>query len=90
MQPDQIAALRRQYTDQYVVVDPGQPELARFAGLVGQIRTVNMTGRALVQFQGEDRGWYDIGVDFLKIVDKPAPPPPAKKEPAAKKDAPAT
>ena len=31
-----------------------------------------MSGRALVEFDGNSNiGWYDIGLDFLKIVDKP-------------------
>ena len=53
-----------------------------------------MSGRALVEFDGNNNiGWYDIGLDFLKIVDKPAPkaaeakeakPAPAAKPAAAK------
>jgi hypothetical protein len=87
MQPDEIEKLQQQYTDQYVVVDAARPELARFAGMPGQIKTVNMNGRALVQFDGADVGWHDIALDALKITDKPAPPP--VKETAAKKPAPA-
>jgi len=86
---DDIDELRGRYTDQYVMVDATQPELARFANLVGQVRTVNMSGQALVQFDGPDRAWYDIAPAYLRIVDKPAPPPekPAKvaKEPAKPK-----
>ena len=51
-------ALKREWTDQYVEVNPGRPELARFRGVVGRVVTVNHNGKALVDFQ--DGGWYDI------------------------------
>ena len=91
MLPEQVEQLQRQYTGQYVVVDARRPELARFHNRVGQIKTVNMSGRALVEFDGEaDRGWYDFAPDCLKVVDKP--PPKADKEkpapPAAAKPGP--
>src|SRR5690349_16573721 len=86
---DEIDSLKQQYTDKYVVVDDSRPELARFRGLPGQIKTVNMSGRALVEFEAYNNiGWYDIGLEFLKVVDKPAPKPagehakPAKAAPA--------
>jgi hypothetical protein len=87
MQPHEIEKLQQQYTDQYVMVDAARPELARFAGIPGQIKTINMNGRALVQFDWADLGWHDIALDWLKIIDKPAPPP--VKETAAKKPVPA-
>jgi len=68
----QIEELKRQYTDKYVVVDAALPELARFKDRLGQVKTVNMNGRALVEFAGDNRGWFDIAPEFLKIVDKPA------------------
>ena len=35
---------------------------------------------ALVQFEGENnRGWYDIGLEQLKVVEKPQPKPAATK-----------
>ena len=84
MFPEQVEQLRRQYTDKYVVVDATRPELARFGKSVGQIKTINMSGRALVQFERDNnRGWYDIELDFLKVVDKP-PPKPVEKKPASK------
>ncbi len=52
------AALKREWTDQYVEVNPEQPELKRFAGVVGRVVTVNWNNRAVVDFQ--DGGWYDI------------------------------
>jgi hypothetical protein len=80
---DQIEQLKRQYTDQYVVVDERRPELARFRGATGQVKTVNMNGRALVQFEDyiANIGWYDIDLEFLKVVPKPDP---AAVAPAAK------
>jgi hypothetical protein len=89
---ERIEALKREYTDKYVVVDGNRPELARFDGQVGVIKTVNMNGRALVEFQDyiANIGWYDIDLDFLKVVSKPEPAAVAKVEkPAAKKAEPA-
>ena len=90
---DQIEALKRQYTDKYVVVDESRPELARFRGVTGIVKTVNMSGRALVEFQDyiANIGWYDIELDFLTVVAKPEPTaaaahgekPAAKAKPAA-------
>ena len=84
MHRDRVEKLRLEYTNQYVVVDRDVPELIRFQGKVGQVRTINVNGRALVEFEG-DRGRYDIELDYLKVVDKPKPKaPPAKAKPAAK------
>ena len=79
---EQIEKLKHEYTDKYVVVDARRPELARFAKTVGRVKTVNMSGRALVEFQemALNIGWFDIDVDYLKVVDKPKP----KEEPVAK------
>jgi hypothetical protein len=71
MLPDEVDRLRQQYTDQYVAADASRPELARFAGRVGQIKTINMNGRALVQFEGADRAWYDIELSHLRFTEKP-------------------
>jgi hypothetical protein len=69
---DQIVKLQQDFTDKYVVVDATIPELARFEGHVGQVKTVNMNGRALVQFDAWNNiGWYDIDVARLKVVPKP-------------------
>jgi hypothetical protein len=51
-------ALKQEWTDQYVEVNPACPELKRFAGVVGRVVTVNCNHKALVDFQ--DGGWYDI------------------------------
>src|SRR3954469_25811662 len=84
---DRIEQMKREYTDKYVVVDGTQPELARFRNVVGRVKTVNMNGRALVEFDDFhlNTGWHDIAPEYLKVVDKP-PPKPAKVE--AKKAAP--
>lgn len=69
---EHIENLKRIYTDQLVVVDDNRAELGRFQGLTGTVKTVNMSGRALVEFDGNNNiGWYDIDVDFLKLVDEP-------------------
>ena len=69
---EHIENLKRVYTDQLVVVDDNRPELGRFQGLTGTVKTVNMSGRALVEFNGNNNiGWYDIDVDFLKLMDEP-------------------
>ena len=87
----EIDKLKKDYTDKYVVVDDHRPELKRFQGMTGLIKTVNMNGRALVEFDAyQNIGWFDIELDFLKVVDKPAPEEKeekAAKKPAAKKPA---
>ena len=83
---ERIEELKHDYTDKYVVVDEARPELLRFKGAVGQIKTVNMSGRALVEFNTfANIGWYDIELDFLKVVD--APPPPVEEKKPEKKPA---
>jgi hypothetical protein len=87
---EQIEALKRQYTDKYVVVDESRPELKRFHGMTGQVKTVNMSGRALVEFDANlNIGWYDIDPVWLKLVDAPLPKPAEKDHKAEKKAAPA-
>lgn len=83
---EHIEKLKKEYTDKYVKVDDSQPELRRFKDDVGVVKTVNMSGRALVEFTAANNiGWYDIDVDYLSIVDKPTEKKPAAKEkPAAK------
>jgi hypothetical protein len=83
MLPERVEKLRLEYADQYVAVEGDLPRLARFKGKVGQVRTINVNGRALVEFE-DDRGRYDLELDYLKVVDKPKPkePPAAAKKPA--------
>jgi hypothetical protein len=77
---DQIEKLKQEYTDKYVVVDESRPELLRFKGMTGTVRTVNMNGRALVEFDANlNTGWFDIAIDFLNVIDKPLEKPEAPK-----------
>ncbi|HEY6565835.1 MAG TPA: hypothetical protein VIY86_15230, partial [Pirellulaceae bacterium] len=78
---EDIEELKRVYTDKYVVVDDTLPELRRFRGQTGLVKTVNMSGRALVMFDAfANIGWYDIDVGSLKFVDKPLPKETVKEE----------
>jgi hypothetical protein len=88
---DVVERLKKDWTDKYVVVDSPAPELSRFAQATGIVKTVNMNGRCLVEFdQYNNIGWYDIDPSALKVVPKPLPKPPeAKEKPAAKAAAPA-
>jgi hypothetical protein len=67
-----IEALKREWTDQYVVVNTVQPELKRFVGVVGRVVTVNWNGKAVIDFQ--DGAWYDIlaSSEFLTRADASA------------------
>ncbi|MCA9051131.1 MAG: hypothetical protein KDA89_20485, partial [Planctomycetaceae bacterium] len=61
--------LKREWTDRQVTVAGGVPELRRFSGLVGRVRTVNMNCRLLVEFNSSaDIGWYDIDPQFVRAV----------------------
>ena len=83
---EHIEKLKRDYTDKFVLVDDRCAELARFKGQTGRVKTVNMNGRALVEFDHYSNiGWFDIDVDFLKVIDRPPP----KEKKAAKADRPA-
>ena len=90
---EHIEKLKRDYTDRFVVIkDENRPELSRFQGQTGRVKTVNMSGKALVEFPNwANIGWYDIDVDYLKVVERPVPKAPEKKaaakKPAAKKAA---
>ena len=69
---ERIEELKHDYTDKYVVVDDLRPELRRFRGLTGTVKTVNMNGQALVEFDGRNNiGWYDIDIDFIKVIESP-------------------
>jgi hypothetical protein len=77
--------LKAQLTDKYVVVKHGVAELKRFESLTGVVKTVNMSGRALVQFDGPvDISWYDIDPQYLSVVDAPAKKAPADKHAGGK------
>lgn len=77
---EKIEKLKHEWTDKYVVVDGSRPELRRFDGYTGQVKTVNMSGRALVQFDAwSNIGWYDIELGYLQVVPKPDPAMAGKK-----------
>lgn len=79
---EHIGRLQQEYADKHVVVDEHRPELQRFQGLTGVVKTINMNGHALVQFDGYNNiAWYDIDVDYLRVV---APPAPQAAGPAAR------
>ena len=79
-----IERLKADWTDKHVVIDSRAPELARFAQATGIVKTVNMNGRCLVEFeQFNNTGWYDIDPTALKIVPKPVPKPAEAKPKAA-------
>jgi hypothetical protein len=59
--------LKREWTDQFVAVNPERPELKRFENIVGRVVTVNWNNKAVIDFQ--DGGWYDIGPEFLQKLD---------------------
>jgi hypothetical protein len=67
--PEQIDALKAQWTDKLVQVTTERPELRRFVGRVGRVVTVNFNGKALIDFA--DGAWYDITASdkFLSVVD---------------------
>ncbi len=90
---DVIERLKAEWTDKYVVIDSPAPELSRFAKTTGTVRTVNMKGRCLVEFeQFNNMAWYDIDPSHLKVVKEPLPKPEkqakAKPTPAAKTSSP--
>jgi hypothetical protein len=66
---DHHNVLDREWTDQFVQVNPEVPELKRFAGIVGRVVTVNWNNNAVIDFQ--DGGWYDITAssDYLTRLD---------------------
>jgi hypothetical protein len=67
MLPEELDRLRQQYAGQRVLVDARRPELARLAGVPGRVVAINQNGQALVQFDGADQGWHDIGPEFLRL-----------------------
>lgn len=68
-QANVLEAAKREWTDQYVLVNPERPELKRFEGVVGRVVTVNFNNKAIVDFQ--DGGWYDVSAstDCLTKLD---------------------
>ncbi|NBO90888.1 MAG: hypothetical protein EBV06_01005 [Planctomycetia bacterium] len=58
--------LKTEWTDKLVTVSADRADLARFAGLVGRVVTVNFNAKAIVDFA--DGAWYDIDPAFLVPV----------------------
>lgn len=80
--------LKSEWTGRRVAVRPDRPALLRFAGKAGRVVTVNMNGRALVQFdRSPNTGWFDIDVaDLAEVEPTPVPtagsvPPPGPAAP---------
>ena len=72
MSPEENEALKRDWTDQYVEINPEQPELRRFEGIIGRVVTVNYNNKAVIDFQ--DGGWYDIAAssEYLRKLEPAA------------------
>jgi hypothetical protein len=66
---EEIEFLKREYTDRMVRIASDRPALARFRGLTGRIVTINMNGRALVEWNdfANDIGWHDIRLEDLQV-----------------------
>ena len=80
--------LKREWTDKYIVVRDRIPELRRFEGLTGHVKTANMNCRLLIQFDSPaDISWYDIDPRFVNVVEEPQSsiqtPSPKTVQPAA-------
>ena len=67
---NQLEELKREWTGQFVKVTENHSELARFAGLVGRVITVNWNGKVLIDFA--DGGWYDIAASSTFLEKVPA------------------
>ncbi len=89
MLPERVDKMRQEYTGQQVTVDDRREELVRFAGTLGQVKTINFNGRALVQFGDRDTSWHDIDMDDLKVVDTPEPQAIETESPAVETPPPA-
>lgn len=76
-----VDGLRKEWTDKYVRLKPGlAPEWKRFEGRVGRVVTVNLSGRALVDFC--DGGWYDLA-NFAELLEEVTDPEQIKQYNAA-------
>lgn len=68
--------LKKRFGGKQVQIVDGFPQYARFAGRVGQVKGVNCNGRVIVQFEGEDRAWYDIPPEALRLLEEEEMPLP--------------
>lgn len=62
--------LKKTYTGKTVSIDAMRPELTRWTNIKGRVITINCNGRALVQFDGPDKAFYDVDPDYLEIVEQ--------------------
>ena len=71
-------ALKAHWTGRAVAVREPTGVRARFAGRVGRVRTVNMNGRCLVQFAGDDETRYDLDprdlIETAEVAEETPPP----------------
>jgi len=72
---EQLEQLRQEYIGRYVTVESDAPELAALRGRLGQVKTINSNGHALIRFEGAHESWHDIEMDCVKVVDEPEPQP---------------
>lgn len=82
--PEQFVVLHERFAGRQVEVCSGIPAYARFLGKVGQVKGVNWNGRVLVQFEGEDRAWYDLPPEVLRIVNSQDPSRVPAEDPASR------
>lgn len=70
MNAHEIESLNAEWLDKTVEVRPDIPELRRFAGRRGIVKSVNWSGRCLVEWDaGQDVGWYDIVPEQLVRIE---------------------
>jgi hypothetical protein len=69
MTPAELTNLKETLTGRTVMIEAVRPELARWANVPGHVITFNCNGRALVQFEGADQGFYDIDPEYLIPVE---------------------
>jgi len=67
--PESTDELKKRFLKKRVVVVAADPTLARFQGRMGTVKGVTFNRRILVQFDGEDRSWYDLPPEVLNIAD---------------------
>ena len=72
---EQVEQLRQEYIGRYVTVESDAPGLAALRGRVGQVKTINSNGHALIRFEGAHESWHDIEMDCVRVIDGPEPQP---------------
>jgi hypothetical protein len=72
MSPEEIQKLKEMYTGRNIIVEAIHPELTRWTNVPGRVITFNCNGRAIVQFEGADEGFYDIEPEYLQLAEPSA------------------